>query len=110
MALLYVLAGINHFVSTESYVAIIPQWLPAHRLLVYISGIIEVLLACLLVVPATRQLAAWGLIGLLIVVFPANIQMMLDYESAGNPLLWLSILRLPLQFFLIGWAYQYTRK
>lgn len=110
MALLYALAGINHFVHPESYVAIMPQWLSPHRLLVLVSGMLELLLACLLVVPATRRLAAWGLIGLLIAVFPANIQMMLNYKTENHPLLWLAVLRLPLQFFLIGWAYQYTRK
>lgn len=109
MALLYTAAGINHFVHPEFYIKIMPPWLPAHKELVFISGVFEVVLGLLLFFPATRRLAAWGIILLLIAVFPANIQMMLDYKAENNPKLWIAILRLPLQPVLIWWAYLYTK-
>ena len=110
ISLLFALAGINHFIHPADYVSIMPPWLPAHRVLVFVSGAIEILLAILLAVPVTRRLAAWGLFCLLIAVFPANIQMMLNYKNESHPLFWLTALRLPLQCFLLWWVYQYTAK
>lgn len=110
MSALYILAGINHFIFTKPYVAIMPSWLPWHYALVYISGILESLFGYLLLLPFTRRLAAWLIIFLLIAVFPANIQMMINYYKAGNPYLWLTILRLPLQPALMYWAYLYARE
>ena len=109
MGLLYVAAGVNHFVHAEMYLAIMPPWLPAHRFLVYLSGIMEIIFGALLWFPGTRRLAAWGIILLLIAVFPANIQMALNYYHHQSPQLWLAIFRLPLQFLLIWWAWQYTK-
>ena len=108
MGLLYVAAGINHFVHPDFYLAIMPPWLPAREFLVFLSGMAELILGLLLFIPKTSRMAARGIILLLIAVFPANIQMMLDYLAENNPLLWLAILRLPLQGVLIWWAWQYT--
>jgi uncharacterized membrane protein len=108
MAFAYAAAGINHFVHPETYLAIMPPWLPAHSLLVFVSGVAEVVLAILLVPTTTRPLAAWGIILLLIVVFPANVQMLLNYWNEAHPNRWLAVLRLPVQLLLIWWAYQYT--
>ena len=108
MAIAYVVAGINHFVNPQTYLAIMPPWLPAHATLVFLSGVLEVLFGALLLPRRTRRWAAWGLILLLIAVFPANVQMLVNYYSEGNSKLWLAVLRLPLQLLLIWWAYQYT--
>ena len=109
MGLLYVAAGIYHFVHPETYLRIMPPWLPAHHFLVLLSGIVEVVLGVLVILPFTRRRAAWGLIVLLLAVFPANVQMMLNYRTDASPLLWIAILRLPLQAALIWWAYVYTK-
>jgi uncharacterized membrane protein len=109
MGLLYIAAGLYHFIHPETYLRIMPPWLPAHHFLVLLSGIIEVVLGVLVIPPFTRRPAAWGLIVLLLAVFPANVQMMLNYRRDGNPLLWVAILRLPLQAALIWWAYVYTK-
>jgi uncharacterized membrane protein len=108
MALLYIAAGVNHFWHEAFYLRIMPACLPGHRFLVAISGAVEILLGILLLVPFTRSFAAWGIIILLILVFPANIQMMMTYLHAGDNRLWMSIARLPLQVLLVAWAYQYT--
>lgn len=105
----FILAGINHFVQTDFYVRIMPPYLRWHLELVYLSGLLEMLLGAMLLIPKFTVLAAWGLIALLIAVFPANIHMALNSDQSPSmpPLaLWL---RLPLQGVLIAWAYWLTR-
>lgn len=109
MSVLYIIAGVNHFIHPHFYLKIMPPWLPLHSLLVLLSGIMEAVFGILLFIPATRVFAAWGLIALLIAVFPANVQMILNYRQQHNPHLWLTVLRLPLQVLLIAWAYVYTK-
>ena len=86
-----------------------PSWIPLHSQLIYISGACEIILGFLVFLPAVRVAAAWGIILLLVVIFPANIQMMLNYRVRKNPWLWVSIIRLPLQAALIAWAWLYTK-
>jgi uncharacterized membrane protein len=85
-----------------------PDFLPLHEQLNYLTGILEVLFAILLLFRVTRSTGAWGLIILLILIFPANIQMAVDYTQEGHPLVWLAYLRLPLQLILIWWVMIYT--
>jgi uncharacterized membrane protein len=109
MGLLYIAAGTNHFRNPALYVSIMPPYLPFHLELVYLSGILEILLGVLLLIPRYSHLAAWGIIALLIAIFPANINMALHPELTPqfpNVALWL---RLPLQVILILWAYWFTR-
>ncbi|MEO6883968.1 MAG: MauE/DoxX family redox-associated membrane protein [Bacteroidia bacterium] len=109
MSVLYVAAGINHFVHPKGYEKIIPAWLPNPIFLNYTSGVCEIIFALLLLPPATRTLGAWLIIVLLIAVFPANIQMSINYWQHQNPRFWFTVARLPLQFILIYWAFLYTK-
>lgn len=109
LAVFFILAGLNHFLHTDFYVRIMPPYLPWHRFLVYFSGALEIALGLGLLIPRLTNLSAWGLIALLIAVFPANIHMAIhpDLFPEFNPvMLWL---RLPLQLVLIAWAYWHTR-
>ena len=110
MPLMYLVAGVLHFVFPATYVSIMPRWLPWHYGLVYMSGLCEIVCAVLLIIPATRHTGAWLTIALLIAVFPANIQMAVNYYKGQNPYLWVAIVRLPLQFLLICWVWLYTKK
>jgi uncharacterized membrane protein len=110
MAVFYVSAGINHFVSPAMYMAIMPPWLPAPLTLVYLSGVAEIMAGLLLLPAATRRMGAWMVILLLIAVFPANVQMSVNYHREHNPLFWVTLLRLPLQFVLIWWAWTFAKK
>lgn len=107
IAIMFTAAGIMHFVAPGAYAQIVPRWLPAAPLLVAASGVAEIA-GGLGVIPArTRRLAGWGLIALLVAVFPANIQMVVDAHRTGaSPwmlaLLWL---RLPIQPLLVLWVY-----
>ncbi|MDR3681559.1 MAG: DoxX family protein [Flavipsychrobacter sp.] len=109
MVLLYVVAGVNHFINTPVYMSIMPPWLPYPKMLVYISGICEALFGILLLPVSTRRIAAWLIILLLIAVFPANIQTTLNYGRQHDIHFWISAVRLPLQMVLIWWAWLYTK-
>ena len=110
MIVLYIAAGINHFWHPETYMQIMPPWIPWHTELVILSGIFEILLGLLLLFPSTRRFAAWAIILLLIAVFPANIQMLINFSNESNPNLWVAIIRLPLQILLIWWAYGFAKR
>lgn len=110
MAAIYVVAGILHFVRPDTYIHIIPPWLPYPMALVYISGAVEVSAGLMLLSGVTRRFGAWLIILLLIAVFPANVQMSLNYYNDHHPWFWLTVLRLPLQLVLIWWAWKFAKK
>lgn len=109
MALAYIAAGLNHFIHPRMYLKIMPPWLPGPQFLVALTGVLEILLGILLLPELTRRPAARGLIILLVLIFPANVQMMLDYWRSGDPYTWAAVLRLPVQALLIWWAWVYTK-
>ncbi|HEY4242491.1 MAG TPA: DoxX family membrane protein [Kofleriaceae bacterium] len=107
-----VAAGINHFLNPAPYVAMVPDALPAHALLVQLSGVAEIAGGLGLILPATRRLAAWGLVALYIAIFPANLNMALNHLPLGTQSVptWALWARLPLQLVLIAWALWYARR
>jgi uncharacterized membrane protein len=109
MSAFYVGAGANHFLNPAFYLAIIPPALPWKPAVNAASGLAEILLGVALLHPRTRRAAAWGLIALLVAVFPANVY---HYSSGGAgmdiPPLAL-LLRLPLQVPLLYWAWTFAR-
>jgi uncharacterized membrane protein len=108
MAILYIVAGINHFWHPQLYLRIIPHFLPYHDAINTASGIAEILIVVLLFPKITRSIAAWALVFLLVIIFPANIQMAVDYAKENHPQTWAAYLRLPLQALLVWWALLYT--
>ncbi|GAB3642901.1 DoxX family protein [Spirosoma arcticum] len=106
-AFLYIAAGVNHFINPKGYLAIMPDYIPAHSLMVVTSGVAEIVLGIGLLFPATRSISAWGIVVLLIAVFPANVFMAMSNRFRKMPA-WLRWARLPLQGLLIWWAYRYT--
>ena len=106
LAVFFIAAGLNHFLHPTFYVRIVPPWLPAHALLVQISGVCEILGGIGVLIPSLRRYAAIGLIALLIAVFPANVQMAqhpeLYADIGGAPLFYI---RLPLQIVIIAWVW-----
>ncbi len=105
-ALLFVGAGCLHFLKANSYVKIMPAYVPFPLAMVYVSGAAEIAGGLGLLIPAVRRYAGWGLVALLIAVFPANVNMAANrIQVTEHPLpaalLWA---RLPLQLVLIGWV------
>lgn len=112
LTILMVAAGANHFVTPDTYVGMMPTVLPAPLMLVYVSGIAEIAGGLGLILVRTRKLAAYGLIALLIAIFPANLNMAINDLPLGDTPVptWALWARLPLQLVLIAWAWWVGRE
>lgn len=109
LGLLVAAAGVYHFVDPDFYVRIMPPYLPRPRELVILSGGFEIALGLLALVPRYAPAAGWGLIALLVAVFPANVHMAAhpgEFPTFSPAALWV---RLPLQGVFVAWAYWCTR-
>ncbi len=108
MSFFYVYAGVMHFSNSDFYLNIMPPYLPYHLELVYISGFFEILLGIMLIPNKTRYLACWGLILLLIAVFPSNIYLAQTNGKALDISPILAWGRLPFQAVFIIIAYWHS--
>ena len=108
MSIFYVGVGIKHFTNPMWFIRIVPPILPYKLSLVYISGFFEILFGILILFPTTRYIAAWGLIFLLIAVFPANIYLAITNGAALNTTPLVAWGRLPFQFIFIAIAYWHS--
>lgn len=113
---LYVVAGVMHFVVPRVYAQVVPPVFPRPLVLVYLSGVAEIVLGFGVMHRRTRQASAWGLVLLLLAVFPANVYMATHDvvlegvpEWASEPSEVATWARLPFQGVLILWAWWYTR-
>jgi uncharacterized membrane protein len=109
LGLAFVAAGVNHFAHPDVYVSIMPPYLPWHDELVVLSGVAEVALGLLALPARTAPLAGWGLVALLVAVFPANVHMARHPERYPAIPAWVLDLRLPFQLVFAWWAYRWTR-
>jgi uncharacterized membrane protein len=111
LAVLFILSGSLHFIVPRLYLKIVPPILPAPLAIVYISGVAEILGGLGLFMRPTRHAAAWGLVALLIAVWPANIYMATSHLTMPGVMgqSWAQWLRIPLQIPLIYWAWLYTK-
>lgn len=107
MSAMYAFAGLMHFVKPRAYMRIMPAYLPFHKELVYLSGVAEIALAVGLCFPGTKDLSLIGIILMLVIFLLVHFYMLKgEKEGAGIPR-WILILRIPLQFGLMYWAYWY---
>lgn len=109
MVILYILAGLNHFRNPGMYIKIIPPIFKNPKVINILSGTAEIVLGILLTLSFSTHIAAWGIIALLIAIFPANLYMYQNKKASFGLPKWILFIRLPLQFVLIFWAYQYTQ-
>ena len=107
ISILFIIAGILHFLQPEPYLRIMPDFIPYQKAMVYISGAFEILGGIGFLITDFRILAGWGLVALLFTVFPANINMfMKGYKKHRLSLFtWIALIRLPIQFVLMFWIY-----
>ncbi len=103
MIAIFATAGVFHFLTPHRFASIVPPWMPRADLLVAVSGAAELAGALGLAWSPTRYWAGWGLIALLVAVFPANIQMLIGAQQSSAPIWWQIVLwlRLPMQPVLI---------
>ena len=108
LSLFFINVGVDHFINPDFYLNIMPDYLPFHAEAVYLSGFFEILGGIVVLIPKLRALARWGLISLLIAVFPANIYMAMNPNLFPEFSLALLYFRLPLQFLVIFWVLKAT--
>ncbi len=104
----FVMAGINHFRHPEFYLRMMPPDLPWHGPLQYLSGLFEVVLGLMVLVPRWTRLAGWGLIALLLAIFPANLYMAMNPGLFAELPAYAYYIRLPFQLVFIAWVYWTT--
>lgn len=105
----FLIGGAAHFAMPDSYIAIMPPWLPAHREIVLLSGACEIVGAVGLLFAASRRAVGIGLMLLVVAVFPANIHMALHPEQFASLPRWALYARLPLQLAILAWVWWATR-
>ncbi len=110
MCLVYVSAGINHFLNPAFYLKIMPSYLPYHLELIYISGVCEVLLGLRVLPLKTRKISSLFIIAMLSLFLVLHVQMLIDTYAAGGLLFWIAVFRLPLQLVLIRWSWLVYKK
>ena len=108
MSLFYILVGLSHFKNPEIYVKIVPPILPYKLELVYISGLFEILFGTLSIFKKTRFLGSWGLVLLLLAVYPANIYLAITNGNAMDTSKLIAWGRLPFQLIFISLAYWHS--
>lgn len=104
LAVFFIGAGVNHFLNPAVYLTMMPPYLPYPELLNYVSGAAEVAGGIGILVPNLRWLAGWGLIALLVAVFPANVHLAMNGWTAYDVPTWVLWTRLPLQAVFIAWV------
>ena len=109
MAGMYIFAGLMHFVKPKAYMRIMPQYLPSHKLLVYLSGVAEILLGIGLCIPLLKNVSIYGIIVMLAVFLLVHFYMLSGEKASAGVPKWILILRIPLQFGLMYWAYWYLQ-
>lgn len=107
LGILFIVAGMFHFRKPKVYERIIPPYIPAKTSVVIISGIAEMILGLMLMNKDSETTAAWGIIVLLLIFLPVHIYMLQDKKASLKLPKWILWVRLPLQFAMMIWAYQY---
>ena len=107
MAAMYIFAGIMHFIKPKAYLRIMPRYLPNHKLLVGLSGIAEILLGIGLCFEVTKAMSIYGIIAMLAVFLLVHFYMLSGIKASAGIPRWILLLRIPLQFGLMYWAWWY---
>ena len=105
----FIYFGVDHFINPDFYLSIMPPSFPLHEEAVYISGFFEIAGGIGVLIPRFRKIAGWGLVALLIAVYPANIYMAISPEAFPDIPIEILYFRLVLQFLFFYWAYSVTR-
>ncbi len=107
MAVMYVAAGVTHFIKPKMYMRIMPRYLPNHKLLVYLSGIAEIGLGIALCFTVLKVFAIYGIIAMLVLFLLVHFYMLSGEKASTGIQKWILIIRIPLQFGLMYWAWWY---
>ena len=107
MAAMYGFTGMMHFIKPSVFVKVIPDFMPKPKLLVYLSGVAEIVLAVALLFYDLKNWAILGIVAMLAVFMIVHINMLRGGKHAAGAPMWILILRIPIQAVLVWWAFQY---
>lgn len=108
LGIILIIAGFFHFKYPKIYERIIPPYIPAKSTVVILTGALEMVLGLVLLNPGTQKIAAWAVIVMLLLFLPVHLYMLQNKKASLKWPRWALVLRIPLQFGLIYWAYQYS--
>ena len=108
MAALYIVAGTMHFIAPRLYLKVMPPYVPNHKAMVFWSGIAEIILGIGLCFDETRTLSIYGIILMLVIFYTVHFYMLSGEKASAGVPKWILILRIPLQFGLMYWAWMYV--
>jgi len=108
LSLFLIYAGVQHFLNPAFYEPFVPAFLPAKTIVVYLSGVVEILLGLLLFIPKYTKRAAMGVIILMLVFLPIHVWDVFS-ESPAIGSHKAALIRLPFQFVFMAWAYAIKR-
>lgn len=109
MGAMYIIAGIMHFIKPKVYLRIMPRYLPFHKTLVFLSGLAEIMLGIGLFFKSTQVISLFGIIAMLTVFLLVHFYMLSSKKAGAGFPRWVLLLRLPLQFALMYWAYYFLK-
>lgn len=107
MAAAYIIAGIMHFVKPKMYMRILPGYLPGHKYLVNLTGFLEIVVGVALCFSQSKSLAIYTVIVMLVFFLPVHFHMLFGKNASMGVPKWILVLRIPLQFALMYWAFMY---
>jgi uncharacterized membrane protein len=106
----FTVSGVVHLVKPEVFEPLMPAWVPAHRAVIHASGVAELLCAAGMAVPATRKVAGYASVAVLLGVFPGNVKMAQDsLRTRSTRFKTIAIGRLPMQLPMIRAALKAAR-
>lgn len=109
MAFIYIVAGMNHFINPKLYLKIMPKYLPKHKFLVDLSGFFEIVLGISICIPILKNTSLYGIIIMLVVFLLVHVYMLSDKKASAGIPIYILIIRIPIQFGLMYWAYWYLK-
>lgn len=108
MAAIYVIAGVMHFIIPKVYLRVMPHYMSNHKFWVNISGVAEIVLGIGLCIPQLKDISIYFIIAMLIVfLVTIHLYMFTSEKAAAGIPKWIIILRVPMQFGLMYWAWMY---
>ncbi|MGV6829908.1 MAG: DoxX family protein [Flavobacteriales bacterium] len=108
LAILFLLAGFNHFRKPKLYQRVMPNYIPYKSSMVLLTGILEMIFGFMLITNESQHIGAWGIIILLILFIPVHLFMLQNEQASLKLPKWVLVLRLPLQLVIMYWAFLYT--
>lgn len=108
LGFIFIFAGFMHLQKSDIYLKILPPYLPSHKTVVLLSGILEMIFGMFILIPNYQKVGAWAWIVMLILFLPVHVYMLQNKKASLKLPTWFLVLRIPLQFLLIYWVYQYV--